>query len=93
MAIIEQEYDPSDAETEVPTNVVAFPVPEAPPQPESLDDLLVMLQDTRSALRDLNSRLGDIAAFARAQKKQERQLRSELANARGVLEKLRDIAA
>jgi len=72
---------------------VAFPVPEAPPQPESLDDLLVMLQDTRSALRDLNSRLGDIAAFVRNQKKQDKQLRNELANARGVLEKLRDIAA
>lgn len=93
MPIIEQEYDPSDADTEVPTNVVAFPVPEAPPQPESLDDLLVMLQDTRSALRDLNSRLGDIAAFVRNQKKQDKQLRNELANARGVLEKLRDIAA
>jgi DNA polymerase-3 subunit beta len=93
MPIIEQEYDPTDADIEAPTNVVAFPVPEAPPQPESLDDLLVMLQDTRSALRDLNSRLGDIAAFVRNQKKQDKQLRNELANARGRLEKLRDIAA
>jgi peptidoglycan hydrolase CwlO-like protein len=71
---------------------VQFPVPE-PQEPESLEDLLVMVQDARSQIRDLNSRLGDIASFIRSQKKQDKQLRSELQNARGVLEKLRDIAA
>lgn len=91
--MIEQEYDPSEADDDTPSNVVAFPAPEAPPQPETLDDLLVMLQDTRSALRDLGTRLSDIATFVRSQKKQDKQLRTELQNARNVLEKLRDIAA
>ena len=89
--MIEQEYDPSEAD-EAPTNVVAFPPPE-PQEPETLDDLLVMVQDARTQIRDLNKSLGDIASFIRSQKKQDKQLRIELQNARGVLEKLRDIAA
>jgi len=93
MPMIEQEYDPSEADEAPADNVVPFPTPEAIQQPESLDDLLVMLQDARNQLRDLNTRLGDLAAFVRTQKKQEKQLRTELANARNVLVKLRDIAA
>jgi hypothetical protein len=92
MAMTPPEYDPTDAEDSTPSNIVSFPPP-APQEPESLEDLLVMVQDARSALRDLNSRLGDIASFIRSQKKQDKQLRNELANAKGVLEKLRDIAA
>jgi len=92
MPIIAQEYDPSEADEAPADNVVPFPT-QSQQQPESLDDLLVMVQDTRTALRDLNTRLGDIAAFIRSQKRQDKQLRTELQNARGVLEKLRDIAA
>ncbi len=93
MAMTPPEYDPTDAEADQSSNnTVQFPVPE-PQEPESLEDLLVMVQDARSQIRDLNSRLGDIASFIRSQKKQDRQLRAELQNARGVLEKLRDIAA
>jgi len=93
MPIIKAEYDPSEADEAPADNVVPFPTPETLQQPESLDDLLVMLQDARNQLRDLNTRLGDFAAFVRTQKKQEKQLRTELANARNVLVKLRDIAA
>lgn len=61
MAMTPPEYEPTDAD-EAPNNTVRFPVPE-PQEPESLEDLLVMVQDARSQLRDLNSRLGNIASF------------------------------
>ncbi|MCC5846830.1 MAG: hypothetical protein JJU29_01955, partial [Verrucomicrobia bacterium] len=93
MSMNPPEYDPTDAEGQPPDNTVPFPVPEPRQEPESLEDLLVMVQDTRAQVRDLNKSLGDIASFIRSQKKQDKQLRSELSNARGVLEKLRDIAA
>ncbi len=93
MPMIEQEYDPSEADEAAADNVVSFPTPQSQRPPDSLEDLLVMVQDARSQIRDLNSRLGDIASFIRGHKKQDKQLRSELQNARGVLEKLRDIAA
>jgi hypothetical protein len=60
---------------------------------DTLHLLMPLRVDARNQLHDLNSRLGDIASFIRSQKKQDKQLRSELQNARGVLEKLRDIAA
>lgn len=91
MAMTPPEYDPTDAEEQT-DKVVQFPEPE-PQEPGTIEDLLVMVQDARTQVRDLSKALGDIASFIRSQKKQDKQLRSELANARGVLEKLRDIAA
>jgi len=53
MSIIQQ-YDPGEAD-ESPDNVVPFPTPQSQQQPETLDNLLVMVQGTRTALRDFHS--------------------------------------
>jgi len=50
-------------------------------------------EEARVQLRDLHNSLRDIISLAKTQKRQERGIRSELQNARTVLEKLRDIAA
>ena len=64
---------------------------EAPVDP--MEELISKAEEARVQLRDLNNSLRDIISLAKAQKKQDKQLRTELQNAKGVLEKLRDIAA
>jgi DNA polymerase III sliding clamp (beta) subunit (PCNA family) len=61
---------------------------EAPEQ-----DLLTMVQTARETCRTLNTALKDIAVKIRADQRANKALHSELQNAKGVLEKLRDIAA
>jgi DNA polymerase-3 subunit beta len=65
----------------------------AEPQVDPMDELIRKAEEARVHLRDLNNSLRDIIALAKTQKRQERGIRSELQNARTVLEKLRDIAA
>jgi hypothetical protein len=57
------------------------------------EDLLTMVQTARETCRALNNALKDIATKIRADQRANKALHSELASAKGVLERLRDIAA
>jgi hypothetical protein len=52
-----------------------------------------MVQTARETCRALNNALKDIATKIRADQRANKALHSELASAKGVLERLRDIAA
>jgi len=77
------------------TNPPALTVlsPETPAPAEPLDELVTKAEALRETLRETANSLRDIIALAKAQKRNERVFRAELANARNVLVKLRDIAA
>ena len=57
------------------------------------EDLLTMVQTARESCRTLNTALKDIATKIRADQRANKVLHSELASAKGVLERLRDLAA
>ncbi len=67
--------------------------PETPAPAEPLDELVAKAEALRETLRETSNSLRDIIALAKAQKRNDRAFRTELANARNVLVKLRDIAA
>jgi hypothetical protein len=67
--------------------------PETPAPAEPIDELVAKAEALRETLRETSNSLRDIIALAKAQKRNERVFRAELANARNVLVKLRDIAA
>ena len=60
---------------------------------DPLEELIARSQTAREQARELNGTLREIIGLAKAQRKQDKGIRTELRNARGVLEKLRDIAA
>ncbi len=87
-------------ETETITKETTMPKEHKPPltvmsaiedKPE--EDLMTMVQNARESCRTLNTTLKDIAVKIRADQRANKALHSELQNAKGVLEKLRDIAA
>jgi DNA polymerase III sliding clamp (beta) subunit (PCNA family) len=67
--------------------------PETPAPAEPLDEVVAKAEALRETLRETSNSLRDIIALAKAQKRNDRAFRAELANARNVLVKLRDIAA
>jgi DNA polymerase III sliding clamp (beta) subunit (PCNA family) len=84
---IKEEQQPMTEETKPPLTVLPSKE-EAPEQ-----DLLTMVQTARESCRTLNTVLKDITVKIRGDQRANKALHSELQNAKGVLEKLRDIAA
>jgi DNA polymerase-3 subunit beta len=56
-------------------------------------DLLELAQSARDQAKDLNRTLSDLVRRVKAENRANKALQTELGNAKGVLEKLRDIAA
>ena len=58
----------------------------------SAEQLWLAFQNVRDRVRDLNGALATLGDQLRAAKAQDRTIKAELANARGVLAKLQSIA-